>query len=77
MPGGWYLKLTFCFMVTTHESLHLDEQSFEQWKMVDIPTSSIWIIIFSTQIVGPVLLKTLLFKNRRKTFSESIVIGSL
>jgi hypothetical protein len=41
MAGGWYLKLTFCFMVTTHEPLHLDKRSFVQWKIVDIPTSFI------------------------------------
>jgi hypothetical protein len=33
-------------MATTHESLHLDEQTFVQWKTVDIPASFIWIIIF-------------------------------
>jgi hypothetical protein len=46
MAGGWYLKLTFCFLATTHELLYLGKQSFIQWKVADIPTSFIWIIIF-------------------------------
>jgi hypothetical protein len=46
MAGSWYLKWTFCFMATTHELLHLDKQSFVLWKIVDIPTCFIWIIIF-------------------------------
>jgi hypothetical protein len=46
MAGGWYFKLTFCFMVTTHEPLHLDKRSIVHWKIVDIPTSCIEIIIF-------------------------------
>jgi hypothetical protein len=29
MAGGWILKLTFCLMETTHESLHL----YKQWKI--------------------------------------------
>jgi len=33
-------------MATTHEPLHLDKRSFVQWKIVDIPTSFILIIIF-------------------------------
>jgi hypothetical protein len=33
-------------MAATHELLHLDERSFVQRKIVDIPTSFIWIIIF-------------------------------
>jgi hypothetical protein len=45
MAGSWYLKSVFYFMVTTYEPLHLDERSFVQWKMVDIPTSFVWIII--------------------------------
>jgi hypothetical protein len=32
-------------MATPHEPLHLDKLSFEQWKIVDIPTSFMWIII--------------------------------
>jgi hypothetical protein len=46
MAGSWYLKLTFCFTATTHEPLHLGKLSFIQWKIVDIPTSFFWIIIF-------------------------------
>jgi hypothetical protein len=45
MAGSWILKLTFCFM-TTYEQLHYSERSFMQWKILDIPTSFIWIIIF-------------------------------
>jgi hypothetical protein len=35
-------------MATTRELLHLllDERSFVQWKIVDIPTSFILIIVF-------------------------------
>jgi hypothetical protein len=33
-------------METTHEPLHLDNCSFAQRKIMDIPTSFIWIIIF-------------------------------
>jgi hypothetical protein len=33
-------------MATTHGLLHWDKQSFIQWKIVDVPTSFIWIIIF-------------------------------
>jgi hypothetical protein len=33
-------------METTHEILHLDKRSLVQWKIVDMPTSFIWIIIF-------------------------------
>jgi hypothetical protein len=47
MVGEWYLKLTFCFMATIHEPLHLDKRSFAQWKITDIPTSFVWIIIIS------------------------------
>jgi hypothetical protein len=28
MVGGWHLKLTFCFMVTSYEMLHLREINF-------------------------------------------------
>jgi hypothetical protein len=34
-------------MATTHELFHLDKRSFVLWKIVDIPTSFNWIIIFS------------------------------
>jgi hypothetical protein len=46
MVGGWYLKSRCCFMAMTHEPLHLDKRNFVQWKIVDIPISFIWIIIF-------------------------------
>jgi hypothetical protein len=39
-------SFTFCFMVTTHELLYLDEWSFVQWNIVDVHTSSIWINVF-------------------------------
>jgi hypothetical protein len=45
MADGWYLKLIVFFLAPTLESLHLNEQSFVQWKMMDIPKSFIWIII--------------------------------
>jgi hypothetical protein len=45
MAGGWLLKLKFCFIAATHEPLHLDKRGFIQWKIVDILTSFIWIII--------------------------------
>jgi hypothetical protein len=44
--GRWYLKLTSCFMATTHEPLYLDKRSLVQWKIVDMPTRLIWTIIF-------------------------------
>jgi hypothetical protein len=47
MAGCWYLKVMFCFMTTTHEPLHLDKRSSVKWKIMDIFTSFIWIIIFS------------------------------
>jgi hypothetical protein len=33
-------------METTHELLHLYKLSFVHWKIMDIPTSFIWIIFF-------------------------------
>jgi hypothetical protein len=33
-------------MGRTHEALHIDKWSFVHWKIMDIPTSFIWIIIF-------------------------------
>jgi hypothetical protein len=33
-------------MDRTHEPLHLDKWSSVHWKIIDIPTSFIWIIIF-------------------------------
>jgi hypothetical protein len=32
--------------MTTSEPLHSDKRSFVQWKIVDMSTSFIWIIIF-------------------------------
>jgi hypothetical protein len=52
MAGGWYLKLTFYFTATTHEPLYLEERSFFQWKMVDIPTSSVLIIILFNRLLN-------------------------
>jgi hypothetical protein len=46
MAGGWNLKLTFYFIETTHELLHLDKLSFVHWNIMDVPTCFIWIIIF-------------------------------
>jgi hypothetical protein len=44
MAGSW--KFTFYFIERTHEPLHLDKLSFVNWKVMDIPTTFIWIIIF-------------------------------
>jgi hypothetical protein len=33
-------------METAHEPLHLDKLSLVQWKIMDISTNFIWIIIF-------------------------------
>jgi hypothetical protein len=44
--GSWTLKFKFYFVVTTHEPLHLDKWRFVQWKIMDIPTSFIWNIVF-------------------------------
>jgi hypothetical protein len=33
-------------MATTHEPLHLNKQNFVQWKIMDMPTSVTWVIIF-------------------------------
>jgi hypothetical protein len=32
-------------METTHEPLHVDKRSYVQWKIMNITTSFIWIII--------------------------------
>jgi hypothetical protein len=45
MASGWNLKLTFYFMKTVHELLHLDKRSLVQWRIVDISTSFVYIII--------------------------------
>jgi hypothetical protein len=37
-------------MAITHEQLHLDKRSFVHWKIMDIPTRFILIIIFN----GPI-----------------------
>jgi hypothetical protein len=44
--GGWLKFKIFCSVAKTHEPLHLEKQSFVQWKIMDIPTSFILIIIF-------------------------------
>jgi hypothetical protein len=46
MAGVWNLKLTFGCMATTYELLHLEKRRFVQWKILGIPISFIWIIIF-------------------------------
>jgi hypothetical protein len=46
MAGGWMLKFTSYFMERTKEPLQLDKWSFVHWKIMDIPTNFIWIIIF-------------------------------
>jgi hypothetical protein len=46
VEGGWMLTFTFYFMETAPEPLQLDKWSFIQWKIVDIPASFIWNIIF-------------------------------
>jgi hypothetical protein len=46
MAGNGKLKFKFNFMERTHEPLHLVKWNFVHWKIVDIPTSFIWIIIF-------------------------------
>jgi hypothetical protein len=46
IAGGWKLKFTFYFMERTHEPLHLVKWSFVHGKVMDIPTSFIWIFIF-------------------------------
>jgi hypothetical protein len=38
-------------MATTHEPLHLNKQSFVQWKIVEIPTTIVWIIIFFNELI--------------------------
>jgi hypothetical protein len=47
MAGSLKLKFTFYLMEKTRELLHLYKWSFVQWKVMDIPTSYIWIVIFS------------------------------
>jgi hypothetical protein len=46
MAGGWKLKCTFDFMERTHKPFHLVGWSFSGRKIMDIPTSFIWFIIF-------------------------------
>jgi hypothetical protein len=47
MADGLYFKLIFCSMKTTNQPLLLDKQSFMRWKILDRPTSIIWIVIFN------------------------------
>jgi hypothetical protein len=46
LAGSWMLKFAFCFMERTNEPLHLDKWTLVHWKIMDMPTSFIWIIIF-------------------------------
>jgi hypothetical protein len=46
MAGGLKLKFIFYFMATTYEPLNADKWSFVEWKIVDVPTSFVWNIIF-------------------------------
>jgi hypothetical protein len=46
MAGNWNVKLTFYFIEVAHEPLYLDKLSLVQRKIMDIPTSFIWTIIF-------------------------------
>jgi hypothetical protein len=48
MAGSW--TFTFYFMERTHEPLHLDRLSYVHWKIMDITTSFIWIIIFFNRV---------------------------
>jgi hypothetical protein len=43
IAGDWMLKFLFCFMEKTHETLHLDKWSLEQWKTMHMSASFIWI----------------------------------
>jgi hypothetical protein len=45
MAASWMLKFIVCFVEITHEPLHLDKWTWVLWKIMDIPTSFIWIII--------------------------------
>jgi hypothetical protein len=42
--------IKFYFMERTHEPLHLDRLSSVHWKIMDITTSFIWIIIFFNRV---------------------------
>jgi len=44
VEGGWKLKFIFCFMETAHTPLYLDKWSLIQYKILDVPTSFMWII---------------------------------
>jgi hypothetical protein len=47
MASCWKLKWrTYCLMETTHEPLQVDKRNSLQWKIVDMPTSFIWAIVF-------------------------------
>jgi hypothetical protein len=46
MVGSWKLKFTLYFMERSHEPLHLEKRSFVLWRIMDMPTSLIWIIVF-------------------------------
>jgi hypothetical protein len=46
MAVGLSLKLKFDFMETTYELFNWGKQSLLHWKIVDIITSFIWLIIF-------------------------------
>jgi hypothetical protein len=52
MAFGWKLKFTFYFMDSTHEPLHLDKWSLVHWKVMDIPTRFIRIVIFLTELLN-------------------------
>jgi hypothetical protein len=39
-------------MEKTYDPLYLDKWSFVQWKIMDIPTSFIWIIIFLMELLN-------------------------
>jgi hypothetical protein len=49
--GGWKLKFVFCFTETTHEPFYLlDKWRLVEWKIVDIPTSFVWIIVLFNEV---------------------------
>jgi hypothetical protein len=77
LVGSWYLKLTFCFMATTYETLHLNEQSFVQWKIVDIHTSFLLLPELLTRFINLVFVNSLPRTDLSISFWDNLYFASL
>jgi hypothetical protein len=77
LVSSWYLKLTFCFMATTYEILHLNEQSFVQWKIVDIHTSFLLLPELLTKFSNLVFVNSLPRTDLSISFWDDLYFASL